>query len=183
MKKLLLVPLTAAAFVLVACSTEKPGIPSAAPSSPAQGGESTAPTATTGGADPASIDPCSLLGVADLASYGTFKAPVPKDAGGARGCDFTKEAETAADAVTLGVDIRDKQGVDSVVDGGNGKTTGNVNGRKAVLVPKPPSGCLMALEIGASARADVVVVASDPEKSCGMAEKIADIVEPKLPKG
>ncbi|AIG73188.1 DUF3558 domain-containing protein [Amycolatopsis japonica] len=183
MKKLLLVPLTAAAFVLAACSTEKPGTPSAAPSSPSQGGESTAPTTATGGADPASIDPCSLLGVTDLASYGTFKAPVPQNDAGARGCEFTKEAETAADAVSLGVDIRDKQGIDSVSDGGNGKTTGNVNGRKAVLVPKPPSGCLMALEIGASARADIVVVASDPEKSCGMAEKIADIVEPKLPKG
>ncbi|HET6289702.1 MAG TPA: DUF3558 domain-containing protein [Amycolatopsis sp.] len=183
MKKLLLVPLTAAAFVLVACSTEKPGIPSAAPSSPAQGGESTAPPVTTNGADPASIDPCSLLGAADLASYGTFEPPVPSNGGGARGCEFTKDSETAADAVTLGVDVRDKQGVDSVVDGGNGKTTGNVNGRKAVLVPKPPSGCLMALETGASARVDVVVVSTDPQKSCGMAEKIADIVEPKLPKG
>ncbi|MFK0246738.1 DUF3558 family protein [Amycolatopsis azurea] len=182
MKKLVLVPLAAAALVLVACSTEKPGTPSAVPSSPAPGGSSTAPT-TSGGADPASIDPCALLGVADLASYGTFKAPVPQDDAGARGCEFTKEAATAADAVTLGVDIRDKQGVDSVADSGNGKTTGKVNGRKAVLVPKPPSGCLMALELGASARADIVVVASDPEKACGMAEKIADIVEPKLPKG
>ncbi|MFE5507248.1 DUF3558 domain-containing protein [Amycolatopsis japonica] len=183
MKKLLLVPLTAAAFVLAACSTEKPGTPSAAPSSPAQGGESTAPTTATGGADPASIDPCSLVGAADLASFGTFEPPVPENVGGARVCEFTKDSQTAADSVTLSVGVRDKQGVDGVVDGGNGKTTGNVNGRKAVLVPKPPASCLMALEISASARADLVVVSTDPEKSCGMAEKIADIVEPKLPKG
>ncbi|MFI9449454.1 DUF3558 family protein [Amycolatopsis sp. NPDC052450] len=183
MKKLLLVPLTAAAFVLAACATEKPGTPSAAPSSPAQGGESTAPAATTGGADSASIDPCSVIGAADLASIGPFEAPVPSNGGGARGCEFTKDSQTAADSVTVSVNVRDKQGVDSVVDGGNGKTTGNVNGRKAVLVPKPPGSCLMALEISASARVDLVVVSTDPEKSCGMAEKIADIVEPKLPKG
>ncbi|QWF80556.1 DUF3558 domain-containing protein [Amycolatopsis sp. CA-230715] len=94
-----------------------------------------------------------------------------------------RQAETAAGSVTLGVDVRDEQGVDTVVDGGNGKTTGKVNGRRAVLVPKPPGACLMALELGPSARVDVAVVASDPQKACGMTTKLADVVEPRLPKG
>lgn len=182
MKKLFLVPLAAAALVLTACSSEKPGSAGPAPSSPpAQtGGSSSAPT--TSGGDTASIDPCSLISSADLTAYGTFKPPVTANEGGARSCQFAREAATASDSLTLSVDIRDTQSVDNVNDGGSGKTAGNVNGRKAVLVPKPPSGCLMALELTASARADILVDSSDPEKACDVAEKIADLVEPKLPK-
>ncbi|OXM52410.1 DUF3558 family protein [Amycolatopsis alba] len=181
MKKLYVVPLAAAALVLAACSSEKPGNASPAPSAPpAQtGGSSSAPA--TGAGDTKSIDPCSLLGVADLTSYGTFKPPTTANEGGARSCQFDKAATSAADAVSLGVDIRDTQNVDSVGDAGNGKTTGNVNGRKAVLAPKP-GGCLMALELGPSARVDVLVAAAETKQACEIAEKIADIVEPKLPK-
>ncbi|WP_340685875.1 DUF3558 family protein [Amycolatopsis coloradensis] len=183
MKKLCVLPLAAAALVLAACSSEKPGSASPAPSAPpAQtGGSSSAPA--TGGGDTKSIDPCSLLSAADLSSYGTFKDPVTLNEGGARACQFSKEAASASDSLTVSVDLRDTQNIDSVNDGGNGKTTGNVNGRKAVLVPKPPSGCLMALELTASARADVLVDATDPKQACEVAEKVADTVEPKLPKG
>ncbi|MEV7549602.1 DUF3558 domain-containing protein [Amycolatopsis sp. NPDC089917] len=180
MKKLYVVPLAAAALVLTACSSEKPGSASPAPSvPPAQTGASSSAPAT---GDTKSIDPCSLLGVADLASFGTFKPPTTANEGGARSCQFDKQATSAADAVSLGVDIRDTQNIDSVNDAGNGKTTGNVNGRKAVLAPRP-GGCLMALELGPSARVDVLVAAGETKQACEFAEKIADIVEPKLPKG
>jgi hypothetical protein len=182
MKKLYVVPLAAAALALAACSSEKPGSASPAPSAPpAQ--SSTSGSAPTSGGDTASIDPCSLVSAADLASYGTFKPPKSEEAGGARLCTLTKEAESSSDALSIGVGVRDTQGLDSVSDSGNGKTTGNVNGRKAVLAPRPPGGCLMALELAASARVDVLIAADDTEKACGTAEKIADIAEPKLPKG
>ncbi|MFC3449471.1 DUF3558 family protein [Amycolatopsis speibonae] len=182
MKKLYVVPLAAAALVLAACSSEKPGSASPAPSAPpAQSSASSAP-ATSGG-DTASIDPCSLVSAADLASYGTFKPPTSENAGGARLCTLSKEAATAAEGLSIGVGVRDTQGLDTVSDAGNGKTSGNVNGRKAVLAPRPPGGCLMALELTASARVDVLIAGEDTEKACGIAEKVADLVEPKLPKG
>ncbi|MFC9251669.1 DUF3558 family protein [Amycolatopsis thailandensis] len=182
MKKLYVVPLAAAALVLAACSSEKPGSASPAPSAPpAQSSASSAP-ATSGG-DTASVDPCSLVSAADLASYGTFKPPTNENAGGARLCTLNKEAASASESLSIGIGVRDTQGLDSVSDAGNGKTTGNVNGRKAILAPRPPGGCLMALELSASARVDVLIAGGDTEKACGTAEKVADIVEPKLPKG
>ncbi len=181
MKKLCVVPLAAAALVLAACSSEKPGSASPAPSAPPASSSASSP-APTSGADTASIEPCSLVGAADLASYGTFKPPTSENAGGARLCTLNKEAATASETLSIGIGVRDTQGLDTVSDAGTGKTTGNVNGRKAILAPRPPAGCLMALELGASARVDVLVAADDAEKACGIAEKVADIVEPKLPK-
>ncbi|WP_410658494.1 DUF3558 family protein [Amycolatopsis sp. lyj-112] len=187
MKKLYALPLAAAALMLAACSSEKPGTPSAAPSSPAQSGSSSSQPSSspaTGGGDTASLDPCSLVTAADLASYGSFKAPVPGDDGGARTCTIPKDKATASEeSLTVSVGIRDTQGLDSVADAGNGKTTGEVQGRKAVQVPTPPTNCLIALEAGAGSRVDVVIVSTDPAKACGIAEKVADIVVPKLPKG
>lgn len=183
MKKLFALPLAAAALVVVGCSGEKAGVATPAPSSPAQSEASSSAPPSTGGADTASIDPCSLLGAADLTSYGAFKSPEKDDAGGARICRLARERASASDeSLTVSVGIRDTQGVDSVADAGNGKTDGNVNGRKAVLVPTPPEACVMALEVGKTARVDVVSVSTDPTKACGIVEKVADIVEPKLPK-
>ncbi|MBB5854368.1 DUF3558 family protein [Amycolatopsis umgeniensis] len=180
MKKLYVVPLAAAGLVLAACSSEKPGNASPAPSAPPA--SSSASSAPTSGADTASIEPCSLVGASDLASYGTFKPPTTENAGGARLCTLSKEAATASESLSIGIGVRDTQGLETVSDAGNGKTTGNVNGRKAVLAPRPPAGCLMALELGSSARVDVLIATDDTEKACGIAEKVADIVEPKLPK-
>jgi hypothetical protein len=177
--------LAATVLLLAGCSDEKNGTPSAAPSSPAQS-QTGAASSTPGSSDSAiaSINPCSLIGAADLASYGTFGAPESDNVGGARVCRLIRERASASDeTLTVSVGIRDAQGIDSVNDAGGGKTSGKVNGRKAMLVPTPPEGCLMALELGASARADVVSVSADPEKACGVVEKVADIVEPKLPKG
>lgn len=183
MKKLFLLPLAAAALVVTGCSSENAGVPSPAPSSPAPStAASSAPS--TGGADTASLDPCSLLAPADLASYGAFGSPEKDEVSGARICRLIRDRASASDeSLTVSVGIRDAQGLDAVADVGGGKTTGNVNGRKAVLVPTPPEACLMALGVGNSARVDVVSVSTDPQKACGVAEKVADIVEPKLPKG
>lgn len=183
MKKLFLLPLAAAALMVAGCSGEKPGVATPAPSSAAQS-EAPGSAPSTGGADTASLDPCSLLTEADLTSYGTFKAGEKDDAGGARVCRFARvRAGAGDDSLTVSVGIRDSQGLDSVTDAGNGKTSGNVNGRKAMLVPTPPEACVMALEVSGSARVDVVSVSTDPEKACGIVEKVADTVEPKLPKG
>lgn len=183
-KKFAVLPLVAAALVLAACSSEKPGSPSPAPSSPPAQAEPTSSAPSTGGGDTASLDPCSLISASDLSSYGKFKSPETGEDGGARTCTLAKDKETASEeSLTISVGIRDTQGLDSVNDAGNGKTSGNVQGRKAVLVPTPPTNCLMALEVGAGSRVDVVTVSTDPEKACGIAEKVADIVEPKLPKG
>lgn len=183
MKKTFVLPLAAAALVLAACSSEKPGTPSAVPSSPAQSAPSSSAPAT-GSGNTASIDPCSLVSAAEVSSYGTFKSPEAGESGGARTCTLVKDVATASEeGLSLSVGIRDSQGLDSVNDAGNGKTNGNVNGRKAVLVPTPPTECVMALEVGSGSRVDVVASSTDPEKACGIAQKIADIVEPKLPKG
>jgi hypothetical protein len=180
----------ATAFGLAGCSSSEAGnpVPSAGvPSSSSDSGpaSSTAPSSTGGSssADTASIKPCSLLGVSDLAEYGTFTGPTERELGGARGCSFQKQLASASDkGLTVSIGIRDTQGISSVNDPGGGKEPTSVNGRDAVKA-KGTRACLVALGVGDKARVDVSVTSDSTEEACAAADKFAGVVEPKLPKG
>jgi hypothetical protein len=179
----------AAAFGLAGCSNSEAGnpVPSAGgPSSSADSGSapSTAPSSAGGSsAATTSIQPCSLLSASDLAEYGTFTGPTERELGGARACSFLRKLESASDkGLTVSIGIRDTQGISSVNDPGGGKESASVNGRDAVKA-KGTSACLVALGVGDKARVDVSVTSDSTDEACAAADKIAGVVEPKLPKG
>lgn len=175
-------PLAAGGLLLAGCTSTEGGTASPAPA--AAGSSSGAPSSGT--PSTASLDPCELVTAADVASFGQFKPADKKDVGGAHACTYLKQLASASDeSLSIGVAVRDSQGVDSATDVGGGTIQGNVNGRKAVQIPapNPPKGCTLALAVGTSARVDVLVVYDDPAKACDMASQLGDKVEPKLPKG
>lgn len=172
-------------FGLSACSGEEPGnaLPTdsavSTESSPASDKQSPQTDAAT-----ASLDPCSLLGPSDLAEFGTFGDGESKQLGGARGCSFYKELDSASDdTLTIGVAIRDSQGVAEVRDQGNGIETGTVSGDREAAQTSGGSACLIALAVGENSRVDIGVTATYADKVCKIADAVAAIVEPKLPEG
>jgi hypothetical protein len=84
----------------------------------------------------------------------------------------------------VSVDVRDKQGTDTVNDMGGGIQRGEVNGRTAVRIPDPGGAtCTLALAVSSASRVDVGVVGPyDTNESCKIATDVAYLVEPKLPK-
>jgi hypothetical protein len=178
-----LFPFVAGALLLAGCSSEKPGTAQPAPTSVQPPSGTGAPSAP-GGATTASLDPCTLLAAADLSAFGKFGEPEKVDlGGGARACRFIRERATASDdTLTADVIVRDTQSLDSTTDQGGGKAQGDVKGRQAFKVPIPPTGCTIAMAVGQS-RVDVATVSTDTDKACDVAEKTAELVEPKLPKG
>lgn len=177
---------------LAACSSPQPGtaLPTGGlPSSSTGAGQSTSTTPVTpssgGSVGTSAIEPCSLLGAGDIAEYGTFGEPAKENLGGDRVCGYQRERKSASeDVLTISIDVRDQQGVKDVTDIGGGVTTGNVHGRKAAQTEGPASSaCILALAVGEGSRVDVSVNAGDSKKACEIATKVADIVEPKLPKG
>jgi len=178
---------TAAAFGLAGCSSSEAGnpVPSAGvPSSSSDSGPApSTPSTGSSAVDTTSIQPCSLLDVSALAEYGTFTGPTERELGGARGCSFQKQLASASDkGLTVSIGIRDTQGISSVNDPGGGKEPTSVNGRDAVKA-MGTRACLVALGVGDKARVDVSVTSDSTEEACAAADKIAGVVEPKLPKG
>lgn len=174
------------ALLLTGCTSEKAGTGVPAPSSTSSGAASSAPSgsAVSGGASTASIEPCSLVNAADFASYGTFGEPVKAELAGARACTLVRQIASASEkTLTIGVGVRDAQGIDTVNDAGGGITPGKVNGRQAVQAPGSTNSCTLALAVGSASRVDVNVVGTTASQACEVAAKAADIVEPKLPKG
>jgi hypothetical protein len=179
-------PLAAGVLLLAGCSTEKPGTASPAsstsvvPTSPTSGSGSETP----GPSITSTIDPCTLLSAAELSPYGTFKAPTRSEQGSdARDCQYTKsQASASEDSLTVAVVVRDKASVDDIPASAGTLTKGTQNGRTAVQIKNTAGGCAIAMAVGNSARVDVTVVSTNNAATCDIASKVADIVEPKLPK-
>jgi hypothetical protein len=178
-------------LALTGCSTSSPGSASSVTSSssaPVDGTLSSSASAPSGAATTVGIDPCSLLDPSLLAQFGATKGPtIPTITGGSRPCSYQTQTENADEpAMLISVALRDTQGIDSVNDPGHGLTKGHLSsGRQAVEVPEG-GGCTLALAVGPSSRVDVVVTVSSQisdKQACTIAQKFADSVDSKLPKG
>ncbi|WP_199430814.1 DUF3558 family protein [Qaidamihabitans albus] len=184
----LLLPAALALVTAGACSDAEPGAAAPATSAPADGGESvpnTAPSSPGDAAAPtASLDPCTLLEAGELAEFATFKTGEQKDIASARACVWLPEREGGESLPTIGLNVRDSQGIDSVNDTGQGTTAGELegSGRKAVQAPTT-GGCTLALAVGETSRVDVQVSGVDTDQACDIAGKVADVVDPRLPEG
>ncbi|MGH3517173.1 MAG: DUF3558 domain-containing protein [Haloechinothrix sp.] len=183
-----LLPLLAVGMFGVGACSEEPGTAEPTPGGTATG-QPSGTTTEPGGQTPssASIDPCSLLDTGTLdkmfSGFVPFEDPETKDFAGARVCTWYPDREAASDpGIRVGVGVRDGQGVREARDAGGGVETGDVQGRPAARVPIPASkGCIIVLAVGENSRVDIIV--GSHEKACDFAGQVADIVEPKLPKG
>ncbi|UOZ09232.1 DUF3558 family protein [Amycolatopsis sp. WQ 127309] len=181
-------PLAVGGALLAGCTSTQGGTasPAQTPSATDSGAPETSSSSSGGGTE-SITDPCSLLEVGDLGSYGEFNAPVNKTLGSARSCSYQKKIASASDkGMVIGTNVRDDASVDQVRDTGRGVTDKDVNGRRAKEAPDGAApGCTLGLAVGDSSRVDVAVTAVDSsDEACQIAEAVAKAaVEPRLPKG
>jgi hypothetical protein len=170
-------------FGLAGCSGSTPAA-TPAPSADAPTNISGEKKATSTAAATAAIEPCSLLNLSDLTQYGSFTGPAPKSLGGARTCGFQRKLASASDAeLGVSINVRDKQGISTVTDVGDGLVPGKVNGRGSVKASSSgSSACVVALAVGDQARVDVSITADTAQIACKVADSLANVVELRLPK-
>ncbi|MBN6037934.1 DUF3558 family protein [Amycolatopsis sp. 195334CR] len=138
---------------------------------------STAPPANQGG-----LDPCTLLTSAERSTAGLTSVGEPKAIGSARTCDWT---EPGTFGLAISVD-----GSKGLTDLRTEKKTAKqikVGAREALKVadPKADDGtCAVLLGAGESASVQIDVSNTNftgTEAACARADKVAGLVEPKLP--
>lgn len=181
--KVALVALFAVGTLGLSACSEEPGVAEPSPTAP---GDTTA-TSVPAEAPTTQLDACSLLSSAELKEIGNFKDGEVLDTGGARGCSWNmSESIKFKYRFSIDVAVRDRQGIKDANDAGGGIQKGKMgSGRKAVLIPTTRlGGCILALAVGETSRVDIAANGvEDSKKACDIASQVADIVDPKLPKG
>ncbi|WIY04194.1 DUF3558 family protein [Amycolatopsis mongoliensis] len=183
-------PLLAGGALLAGCTSTQGGTasPAQSPSATESGSPETSSSSTGGSGTQSITDPCSLLEMSDLSSYGEFLEPRKQTLGGARSCSYQQKIASASDdQKVIGVNVRDAASVDQTNDTGGGVVDRDINGRKAKEASggSAVAGCTLALPVGDSSRVDVSVLgAHSADEACQLAEAVAKTaVEPRLPKG
>lgn len=178
------VPAAAVMVMAGACTSDEGGTALPTVGGTASNGPSSqlpSETSSSGAGEPAaSIDPCALLSSTELAEFGEFEGPKDSGLKSVRACDWQTPVG-ADESLVIGVGVRDDQGVNDANDTGMGVDRTQANGRDIVRVPSQGAHCLIALGIAESSRVDVDVTAGDTDRACEIADKVAGIVEPKLP--
>lgn len=168
-----------------ACGSDEEG--TALPQNGAQetSASSTAPPSTDSSAGAsAGLDPCTLLSDDEAAQFGDFDPHKADDSIGTSGCAWDAP-HGSEDSTSFEVVYQDKASIDQVNDTGGGVDKAEMNGRSVARAPvSNGSACTVALALDSKSRVDVnVVLAKDVQSACELAEKVATVVEPKLPEG
>ncbi|MGQ0838916.1 DUF3558 domain-containing protein [Actinokineospora sp.] len=126
------------------------------------------------------LDPCALLTAAEVAQFGA-EVGERDDTTQSTGCQWTIRGQAV-----FSIALRAKQGLDDiVVDRGTvvDHRVGTRDGRK-LEANDGPGACMISISITRSSRVDASSNArSDTAKACGFASKVAELIEPRLPKG
>ncbi|WP_232284056.1 DUF3558 family protein [Saccharomonospora glauca] len=164
------------------CATTESGFANSQTSSNVSLGETQTTVSSSAKPSSSSIDPCELVSAEDLADVGEFETEY-QEGGGSRYCVWQEGFESGGNGFSFSVGVRDSQGIDAVRDIGGGVDPTEVNQRPAVKTEDPVSGdCMLAVKVSDSSRIDVTVLGEDGDgDSCGLAEVIAGMVEPRLP--
>jgi hypothetical protein len=170
-----LILVVAAVLGVAACTSSTTGNGTPAPTTNAAG-------PTSGGPSLTSIQPCDLLSSGD-ASQNQLGTPTTDNGNGARGCTWQNTTANNGDGYTVGVDIRDSQGIKDINTGGYTVTTDNIGSHPGRQLQSTVSGsCDIVIGVTNSSRVDVDVNAgTDPVQGCQLANQFAKFVEPNLP--
>lgn len=182
----------AAILSVAACSSEETGSPvPPGNTAPATSSAPTSAPASSDGSDDANTplagtDPCSLLTDQEAAQFDDFHAPKREKVGSADTCSWESiEDHTLKDDFSITTVVRTNAGVDDAVDQGMGVDKVEAKGRRWAQIPDA-GGCTLAIGVTSSSRVDVSLTkASDHtiDQACDLADEVAQLVEPKLPKG
>jgi hypothetical protein len=177
-RRLTVVPLVATALIaLAACSQATTG--SGNPASTTTPGGGTTSTNTSGGASTASLQPCDLLSASVLSQNQLTKTDSGTQSG-ARTCAWTKSVDINGNGgYTLGVDIRDSQGLNDTSDAGYTVRPDTIGGHQGKQLERSGS-CIVAIGVSSTSRVDVQA-SGDPGQSCPLANQFAKLIEPGLP--
>ncbi|GAA1208415.1 DUF3558 family protein [Prauserella alba] len=133
----------------------------------------------------AETDPCSLLSKSDVSKYGEqIEGPIREDIGSSRDCRFMKPfGSEPKGSFTLGVAVRDDQGINDAVDRGYGIQKTEDGGRQFARIPSE-GGCTVAVSVTTASRVDVLInMAAGTERACQVASEVSEVVASRLPEG
>jgi len=169
---------------LVACGDQRDGTPVAAESSsatrsPTSRSPTSRPPSTTSGSGLAALDPCELLTPAERAQL-QLPGGEPDNTGGDPGCNWNK----GADGGLVSVTVLESQGINQLNPGNATKienvTIGTHQGRRLEF---PEGNCSFDIAItNASSVTVAALVAEKLPEACVLAQRAANLIEPKLPK-
>jgi hypothetical protein len=149
---------------------------------------STANTTQPGNSSPAassalaSMQPCDLLSSNDL-SQNQLGSTTPENLAGVRTCRWQNTTANNGDGYTIGVGIRESQGINNAGTDTDTVTTDNIGSHPGRQLQSTISGsCIIAIGVTNTSRVDVTVNAgTDPVQGCQLANQFAKLVEPNLP--
>jgi hypothetical protein len=175
-------PLIALVIALAGCSAETPGEPNPTGTTGSVGSTTSTrpPTNTSARSSLGSVDPCGLLEAADVAAFG---ANPGRRRGGssAPSCDWTVPGGKGG----FSVDIHPDRNVDQIVVR-RGRLTDQVVGTrqgKRLEEDDGPGACMVSIPITDTSRVDFQGTANtNTAKACEYATRVAELIEPKLPK-
>lgn len=168
---------------LVSCTGEKSGTPIAADTTAA--GASSDPTSrqrtatsTSGNPDLAALDPCSLLTAGEVAQL-HLPPGKPETTAGNAVCEWNQQGSGIVD-----VTVRPNKGIDDLNTSGRTVTDVNIGAHKGRRLEGPEPG-LCDVDIAVSEKSSVTVgaVHDQTPPACALAEQVANLIEPKLPRG
>ncbi|WP_113698249.1 DUF3558 family protein [Amycolatopsis albispora] len=174
-RPLLLLPALA---LLAACGQGEPSGQAASGENPPAPPTAAAPTS----AAPAGLDPCTLLTSAERSTAGLTSVGEPKAIGSARTCDWTEPGTFG-----LAISVDESKGLADLRTEKKTARQVKVGAREALKVadPKADDGtCAVLLGAGESASVQIDVSNTNftgTEAACARADKVAGLVEPKLP--
>src|SRR5690606_6654820 len=128
------------------------------------------------------LDACSLLSEKDLAQLGDNPKKKYSRAGS---CSWGTENVKVSDSgfVIVGIDLRPGQSVDElgVITTGTARS-GKVGDREAkqVAADTGERACTLGFAAG-SGRVDVLTTANTTDRACDVADRVAELIEPKVP--
>ncbi|WP_433266261.1 DUF3558 family protein [Actinosynnema sp. CS-041913] len=174
-------PIAVAGLVLAGCTTKDPGTPtstgSASTTTETSEDSTTTSTPASGGNKLAKFDGC-----AELNAVASQFALTRIEKEGPRGC----KARWGQTTTAVLVDAFPEVGLSEVTGGSSARLADTtVGSRKAKRVEAGLTdvSCLIAVEVDATSRVDFYAAATTTvEESCDAAKKLAEAVEPKLPK-
>jgi hypothetical protein len=182
--RLVVLPVVAVAvFGLIACTSTTQGTGTAA--NPSTGTPSGADTSTSspGSSDLTGIQPCSLLNSTE-ASQNALTSKGPRSGSGARSCTWNNAAYDNGLGYSLGVDIRETQGIKDINTDAYALSDDPI-GRHQGKQIRETNGDLCGVVIGVTATSRVDVSTntgnSDIDQACVLANQFAKLIEPKLP--
>jgi hypothetical protein len=129
----------------------------------------------------AEVDPCGLISDNDFAALGRN---IRQESASELSCAWASEGVSSEEFTAIQIDIRPNQSVDDVKLLTTGKLVeGTIGDRKArkIAADTGEGACIISFAAEAG-RVDVLTEAYTTERGCAVAERVAEIIESKVPK-